>query len=373
MHDFPNSIIPSTSLDKLKQLIITYDEGAKEEVKSTKHNLAQSYDISASQPFVHHNPTASAQVSKESKRKETMSCPKQTIEASRYFFSSLQTHEADLLVYLLIFLNYVTKHSNKNKMSVKALSVCFTPALVNSSGDIKKGSVRIEEMEMLTSCIGLLIEHCDELAPKDIYNEFIKQFNNDLDNNKSNKVDKNMNINNSEDVFDYVNNDRKLYRRPEKWNEMTHEQLVQEYLAYKTAMSFLCYNYYVKENKWPDDKEIENCIQTVNSLKELINDRENKIIPNVISTHKVSIDTSVKVLPKSVTELSMLIADLQTEMIELQKKINELPPKVVSLQCNDIKNLALRRVLLSELTHCYRIHTYIKSNIYDILKGVSLE
>ncbi|KAL7722056.1 Rho-GAP domain-containing protein [Entamoeba marina] len=189
-------------------------------------------------------------------------------------FSSLPQSSADLLAYLLIFLNYVTSFSAYNKMDAHGLAVCFTPALIR----LNPNSEDYYSVDTFVSAIKILITQSKQLIPRSIYSVFCVAFatvpsmvspqKQQKQQIQQTKVSPVPNIHTQEDILDYVCQDRQLFHRPQQWADMSYPQLMQEYMALKTATSCFYYNSYFKTGTWPDDNDCLNVLNTITELKE---------------------------------------------------------------------------------------------------------
>ncbi|BFU24638.1 RhoGAP domain containing protein [Entamoeba histolytica HM-1:IMSS-B] len=283
--------------------------------------------------------------------------------ASR-LFSTLDPAAADILSFILIFLNYITKFSNKNKMNATNLAVCFAPVLTRPSDST------LVELNSIKTYIEILIEHCDKLIPPQLYEVFCVPFKtfwkNDAERQKK-IVHVLPQIETSKEIYDYVLQDRLLYHRSDEWKDMTYSQLIQEYEAFKLAASYFLYNQYFVNGKWPEDNTFHGVMMLIDQLKKKIKENESQVQPDCFHSYNISQSEKEIALPNTCEELASFIADIQTEIITIQQRLDQMPDHIILKKNGDIHTLAERKCLIVKQQHCARVNNYIIDHINEIL------
>ena len=295
-------------------------------------------------------------------------------------FHLMDHQSADIFVFLLIFLNYVTKYSRENKMTAQNLAICLSPVFCRIGPNTQPSHLVIQE------ALCLLIQNPEKYCPRNLYETFKVPFQYFLSNTNlqdQKQQEKRMKeerqkimtpeIQTESDIFDYVMKDRKMFQRPQDWNDMNYAQLVQEYEAMKLASSYYLYNQYIVKDQWPNQSGFESIMNSISQLKMILKQKEGQMQPDCFHTYNVPTSISdLSMFPKTVNELAAFVADIQTEIMTIQQRINKMPDPVTLKRNNDIHTFAERKCLIAKQGHCLRINDVIRQNIEILLRNASL-
>ena len=300
------------------------------------------------------------------------------VAAVRDLFLRLSEPNRDLLSFVLVFLNYVSRFQEYNRMNAKALGVCIAPTLVRLTQQDDQAVI----LPMVSEVVSILIENVDTLLPdnrasyfgqpfqqkwkeQQIERQVIKQEPQD----PTPKLDLNLEIRNEQQIMEYVQKDRQLFHRSNRWEDMSFTQLVQEYQALKTAASIFLYNTFFETGEWPPDASWRNVMETIEQLKNQIK-MHNRVVPDTFISFHVPTNVPNPTLPNTLDGLASFVAEVQTELIMIQQRLDELPDPITLLDKRNYHTLAERKLLVAKQGHLYTINEYIKVNINTILANI---
>ena len=308
-------------------------------------------------------------------------------------FSSLRHSHAMLLAYLIIFFHHITLFAEDNKMDAGCIATVMTPVLM-----------RINENEMARISVyadglAVLIRDAYALIPNSYKNPFLAEFERHYPDAQTQaaayapgasaaapgpefeQISPVPDIHSEDDIINYILKDRQLLHRPDDWSKFTFQQLMQEYVAMKTAISCYYYNTYLATQEWPDEKSCQNVLNTLDQIKHVLSVQSDSMtFSNTAMDYKVFTNERDVVLPQTTDQLASFIADLQTEMIALQHRLSALPPTTYLIQTNDVRRLAEQRLTTARLMVpprrtdpqlCNQIDKYISSTIRSILEKIN--